>query len=246
MKLLVKHKAPLSLYDSFQQWAKESSILGHDFRRPPRPRTKVVAELQDRFDFASSRFKLTVISYLPDECPTVVHISSFSDGVFSLLTSPKVTNTDTLAFPDPYLPYPSEPQDPTLRSNIISELHHGKFYKATHLQRCTGPIDVLCPVIFYMDGVSTDANGRLGLTPLNFTLEVFSTEARRSAQAWVTLYFHPDDEAEAALHVEKTEALHKVQNLHRGLDAAFAEFRLITEAGGSVGTISTMGVRVTK
>jgi hypothetical protein len=33
---------------------------------------------------------------------------------------------------------------------------------------------VLCPVIFYMDGVATDANGRLGLIPLSMTLGIYS------------------------------------------------------------------------
>jgi hypothetical protein len=86
-------------------------------------------ELEHTFDFQSSRFQPTVISYLPDERPTVVYVSSFADAVHSsLLSNPKVTNEHNLLFPDPDLPYLSEPEDPTLHhSNQVSELHHSNF-----------------------------------------------------------------------------------------------------------------------
>jgi hypothetical protein len=232
LKLLTKHKAPLSLFESVQEWATDSARLGHDFTRNSRRRSTVISELEDRFDFKSSCFQPTIISYLPDERPTLVYISSFADAVYSLLTDTHLTQEANLAFPDPSSPFLHEPADPALRTNVASELHHGQFYKATHKLRCTRPLDVLCPVIFYMDGVHTDAFGRLGLTPMNMSLGIYSAATRTQKEAWVTLYFHPDDEAEAAFHSQKTTAFHKVQNLHRGLDAAFAEFRTITEAGG--------------
>jgi len=50
---------------------------------------------------------------------------------------------------------------------------------------------LLVPLIFYMDGISLDAHGRLSLTPLNMTLGIFSTETRKRPEAWSTIYFHP-------------------------------------------------------
>jgi hypothetical protein len=62
----------------------------------------------------------------------------------------------------------------------------------------------------------------------------FSTNkaARTKKEAWVTICCHPDDNAEASLHKASTTSFQKFQNLHRGLDAAFAEFRDTTSNGG--------------
>jgi hypothetical protein len=210
LQLLDKHKAPLSLYNSITEWAQESARMGHDFRRKSRSRSSVLSELEDRYDFRSAQFQPTIVSYLPDERPTIVYVSSFADAVYSMLSNPELMDEHNLAFPDPFNPFLCEPEDPALRTNEVSELHHGDFYKATHKEVCTGPLDVLCLYICYMDGVSTDAFGRLGLTPLNITLGILNSSTRTKKEAWVTLYFHPDDNAEAAYHVHKTTAFHKV------------------------------------
>ena len=232
LNILTQHKAPMAMFSTIQKWAQESARLGHDHQRTCRTRSHVIQELEDRYDMTSSRFKPTVISYLPDERPTVVYISSFADAVYSLLSDPELTTEDNLSFPDPELPFPRVPNDRRLRTSVVSELHHGAWYKCTHQNVCTEPIDVLCPVIFYMDGVATDANGRLGLIPLSMTLGIYNIATRTRKEAWITIYYHPDDDSEASLHTKETLAIHKVMNLHRGLDAAFAEFRSITEAGG--------------
>jgi hypothetical protein len=107
------HQAPLSLYNSIQQRAKESASLGHDPKRQTRPRSKVLTELEDRFDFQSSRFQPTVISYIPDERPTVIYVSSFTDAVYSLLSNPEVIKEHNLLFPNPLLPYLTFPNQRT-------------------------------------------------------------------------------------------------------------------------------------
>jgi hypothetical protein len=236
LKLLNKHKAPLKLFPAIQQWARESANLQHDFTRPCRTRVRVLSELEERYDMQSSRFTPTIVSYLPDERPTVVYVASFADAVYSLLSDPELMKEDNLSFPDSHNPFlldtPTDPNGPTRRKPDLSQLHHGTWHRATHKARCTGPKDVLCPVIFYIDGVATDTFGRLGLCPLNFTLGIFNAATRTRKEAWVTIYYHPDDAAEASLHQNPTSSFHKCQNLHRGLDAAFAEFREITRQGG--------------
>jgi hypothetical protein len=236
LKLLTKHKAPLQMFPVIQEWARDCARLKHDFSRSVRPRAKVLSELEDRFDMHSSRFTPTIVSYLPDERPTVVYIASFADAVYSLLSDPELMNEENLSFPDPHDPFlfaeAPHPDGRARRKPDLSELHHGSWHNDTQQARCPGPEDVLAPVIFYMDGVATDAFGRLGLTPLNFTLGIFNAATRAKKEAWVTIYYHPDDGAEASLHKNTTTAFHKIQNLHRGLDAAFSEFRQITRLGG--------------
>jgi hypothetical protein len=237
LKLLCQHKAPLGLYPLIHQWARDSLQLNHDFSRSIRPRKAVLSELEDRFDMQSSRFKPTIVSYLPDERPTVVYIASFADAVYSLLSNPELMKEENLSFPaadHPFLrkppAHPANRRSP--RQPDLSELHHGTWHKATSLSRCTGPADVLCGVIGYMDGVATDAFGRLGLCPWNFTLAIFNAATRTRKEAWVTIYYHPDDQAEASLHKKPTTSFDKCQNLHRGLHAMFAEFREISKEGG--------------
>ncbi len=236
LKLLTKHKAPLQMFPVIQEWARDCARLKHDFSRSIRPRAKVLSELEDRFDMQSSRFTPTIVSYLPDERPTVVYVASFADAVYSLLSDPELMNEQNLSFPDPHDPFlfaeAPHPDGRTRRKPDLSELHHGSWHNDTQQARCTGPKDVLVPVIFYMDGVATDTFGRLGLTPLNFTLGIFNAATRVKKEAWVTIYYHPDDGAEASLHKNIMTASDKIQNLHRGLDAAFAEFRQITRLGG--------------
>jgi hypothetical protein len=236
LKLLCQHKAPLRLYPLIHQWARESLQVGHDFSRPIRPRARVLSELEQRFDMQSSRFTPTIVSYLPDERPTVVYIASFADAVYSLLSDPELMKEENLSFPDAHHPFflepPADPNRRAPRKPDLSELHHGTWHKDTSRARCTAPNDVLAGVIGYMDGVATDAFGRLGLCPWNFTLAIFNSATRARKEAWVTIYYHPDDQAEASLHKNPTTSFDKCQNLHRGLHAMFAEFREITKAGG--------------
>ena len=131
LKILNKHKAPLALFSTIQKWAQESARLGHDHNRMPRNREPVIQELEDRFDTRSSRFHPTKVSYLPDERPTLVYVSSFADAVYSLLTDTELTTEENLAFPDPESPFPCLPTDPLLRTTDVSELHHGAWYKNT-------------------------------------------------------------------------------------------------------------------
>eukprot|EP00980_Cylindrotheca_fusiformis_P013598 scaffold3490_cov70-Cylindrotheca_fusiformis.AAC.3 len=90
---------------------------------------------------------------------------------------------------------------------------------------------MLVPIILYIDGVATDDNGRLGVTPLNMTLGIFKSTVRTLKEAWTTLYYHPDNESEAAYHKGKTSPFHKLQNLHRGIEAALEDFKKVSQYG---------------
>lgn len=78
-----------------------------------------------------------------------------------------------------------------------------------------------------MDGISLDARNRLSLTPLNMTLGIFDSATRKRADAWETIYFHPDGEHLSANHVNKAEPIENIINLHTGLRAALESFQKI-------------------
>jgi hypothetical protein len=205
--------------------------------RTVRPRSRALVELEERFDMRDARFTPKIVSCLPDERPTVVYVASFAAAVHSLLSDKDFMKEENLSFPDAKNPFllqtPAEPGRRAQRKPDLSELHHGTWHRATHVARCAGPKDVLAPVIGCMDGVATDAFGRLGLCPFNFTLGIFNAATRTRKEAWMTICYHPDDGAEASLH-NKTPAasFDKCQNLPRGPHVVFAEFREITKNGG--------------
>ena len=65
-----------------------------------------------------------------------------------------------------------------------------------------------------MDGISVDENGTLCLTPFNMTLGIFNTETRRKANAWETIYFHPNSSHENSFQSRNPTALESLQNYH--------------------------------
>ena len=184
LKLLNKHNAPLQLFPAFQEWARDSTKLKHDFSRRVYPRSRVLLELEDRFDMRDARFTPKIIvSYLPDKRANVVYVASFAATVYSLLSGKDLMIEDNLSFPYAdnlfTLKTPAEPGHCPRRKPDLSELHYGTWHRATHIARCTGPNDLLlAPVIGYMDGVATDAFGRLGLCPFNFTLGIINAATR--------------------------------------------------------------------
>ena len=111
--------------------------------------------------------------------------------------------------------------------STISKLHHGGWWKDSWTKAECDPAEneILVPVIFCMDLISLDAKGQLSLTPLNMTLGTFSTATRRLNKAWETIHFHPDASFMKTFAKNTVEPIHSIENLHRGLDAAFASFK---------------------
>jgi hypothetical protein len=183
LKLLLQHKASLQLHPLIHNWARESLQLNHDFSRSIRPRHLVLSELEERFDMQSSRFTTTIVSCLPDERPTVVHVASFADAVCSLLSDPELMKGENLSFPDAHHPFlqipPAHPNRRAPRKPDLSELHHGSWHKATSLARCSGPKDVLAGVIGHMDGMPSVASVFVhGTSPLPFLMQLPAPEKR--------------------------------------------------------------------
>eukprot|EP00536_Pseudo-nitzschia_multiseries_P015967 jgi/Psemu1/44408/gm1.44408_g len=82
----------------------------------------------------------------------------------------------------PSSPVPSQNQgqreEDTTTKPAIDERHNVGGYFLLQ-QICNENDEILVLIIFYMDGISLDAHGRLSLTPLNMTLGIFNTEARK-------------------------------------------------------------------
>eukprot|EP00536_Pseudo-nitzschia_multiseries_P017302 jgi/Psemu1/314277/fgenesh1_kg.1475_\ len=181
------------------------------------------------------KFHPHILNWLPDNKPTQVYVRSFKDAIYSLLSDQQLMIEENLSFPNYSTPL-SPDNNPELNPNsVISELHHGSWWKSSWKEICNPNLqEILVPIIFYMDGISLDAHGRLRLTPLNMTLGIFNVETRSRPEAWTTIYFHPDPEWESTRHSRPATSKEKIQNLHNGLEVAFRSFKAACNEDGGI------------
>ena len=169
---------------------------------------------------------------MPENKKRAIHVRPFLDCVYELLTNQELAGHDgeNISLPHPTDPYKSKPDHPP---TMASELHHGYWWTETMNELCKGNKEILVPIIGYMDGVATDNNGRLPVTPLNITLGIFNTETRRKPEAWTTILLYPDDNSEASIQ-KGTKPFHKLQNLHNSIAVAFRELKELMDDHQSI------------
>eukprot|EP00537_Pseudo-nitzschia_pungens_P007979 CAMPEP_0172379242 /NCGR_PEP_ID=MMETSP1060-20121228/69828_1 /TAXON_ID=37318 /ORGANISM="Pseudo-nitzschia pungens, Strain cf. cingulata" /LENGTH=405 /DNA_ID=CAMNT_0013106979 /DNA_START=256 /DNA_END=1470 /DNA_ORIENTATION=+ len=187
INLMTKHKLPLSTFKSIFQWAKQSqNLLGFDFSTTPiRTRESIFKEIKTNLAVHDSKFHPKITNWLPDNKPTQIFVRSFYDALYSLLTNRELMTDQNLSFPDCNTPLSPQNFPELTEATIISELHHGTWWTESWKQLCApNTSEILVPIIFYMDGISLDAHGRLTLTPLNMTLGIFNVETRKKSDAW--------------------------------------------------------------
>eukprot|EP00536_Pseudo-nitzschia_multiseries_P008767 jgi/Psemu1/21377/gm1.21377_g len=225
MNLMARHKLPLNTFKSIFQWAKKSQMRpGFDFCDAKiRSRKTIFDNLQSNLGLSDMKFHPHILNWLPDNKPTQVYVCSFKDAIYSLLSDQQLMIEENLSFPNYSTPL-SPDNNPELNPHsVISELHHGSWWKSSWKEICNpNSQEILVPIIFYMDGISLDAHGRLTLTPLNMTL------------AWTTIYFHPDPEWESTRHSCPATSKEKIQNLHNGLEVAFRSFKAACNEDGGI------------
>ena len=237
INIMLKEKMSLSSYNKLFQWAQTNqSKKNFDFASVPkaRSRDKILSDIRTCLDLPNTDFQTHILEWLPDKKATQVFVRPFMMALNSLLTNPEIITEDNLSFPSPDSPF--LPSNFSIDDNVeISELHHGDWWIKSWEASCkNGSSEILVPVIFYMDGISLDAHGRLSLTPLNMTLGILNTATRKRPDAWETIYFHPDSEFESSHHSKKTTPIDNIQNLHNGIELALQSFKEICELSEGV------------
>eukprot|EP00980_Cylindrotheca_fusiformis_P022971 scaffold9956_cov114-Cylindrotheca_fusiformis.AAC.1 len=236
VELVRRHRLPLSTVKDFSEWAHNAVQKRQNyFQGKPTTYGQIVSRLHRQLGLESTNeFQPHLINWLPDETPVTVYIRPFLACVFELLDNPRNVGPggQNISLPHPTDPYRSRPD---VESAHVSELHHGKWWSQTWEKLCQPETkEILVPIILYMDGVTTDNNGKLKVTPLNMTLGIFNTSTRRRASAHTVKYYHPDEMAEAAFHQQTTKGVHNVQNLHRGIARAMEDFKELCDNGEPV------------
>jgi hypothetical protein len=118
--------------------------------------------------------------------PVVLHDAEVM--VQSLLKSSLMVEENML-FPDmDNTPWP--PPHPTVET--IADVDTGQVFRSAHGHLCTGPNDVLCLLIMYLDRICIDQHGRCLLEPGYATLGICNVATRNKAEAWRPLGYIPN------------------------------------------------------
>ena len=226
LNVLQKNHLPMNTFQLVMEWAHRQTerhsqrMFGFaDNFASNRTRETIIKDIRNYIPLVEYSFRPHGINWLPDNKLVQVQVRSFQQALFSLLTNPVLVKEENFSFPlrdTPFLPNDFE-YDPTVP---MTELHHGRWWTQSWKSICQAPDKILVPIILYMDGISLDVNSHLNLTPLNMTLGIFDIKTRKKADAWETLYFHPDK----ITSEKKTEGIHNVTNLHNGIKVALQSF----------------------
>eukprot|EP00536_Pseudo-nitzschia_multiseries_P015768 jgi/Psemu1/43789/gm1.43789_g len=234
MNIISNHKLPLSMFNTIFKWAKTSQYRpGFDFATTGiQTRDAISKGIQTKLRMTEPKFYPKIVNWLLDNKPAQIYVRPFTEALYSLLLNAEIMVEENLSFPSIFTPLSLDNNPPMTENTFISELCHGKWWSESWKLICqegNPEPEILVPLIFYMDGISLDAHGRLTLTPLNMTLGIFNVEIRKLPQAWTTIYFHPDNEWESTHHSRKPTATESVQNLHNAIEVALASFEEISE-----------------
>jgi hypothetical protein len=235
--LRIQHTFGLSLaaVKAVKRWAHESTLnRSMIFISKPNTRAKQLKLIQRAMGIKhDDSFQEIAIDWLPEKKKRPIHVRTFRDCLYELLSNEELVgpNGENISLPHPTDPYRSKPD---VVPEFASEMHHGWWWMQTQSELCRRQNnEILVPIIGYMDGVSTDTNDRLPVTPLNITLGIFNTETRRKPEAWTTILLYPDDRSEASVQ-KGTKPIHKIQNLHNSVAVAFRELKEIMDEGISI------------
>ena len=231
LRLQEKHKLSFAAFEDIIAWAKlahnlEKNIFMDNF--PNRNEMLQVYRKMMGLKPDAYMFQETIVQWLPDNKPVIIQRRPFLDCVFELLTKKELLgpNSCNISLPHGTNPYTSQPE---IEPHVISELHHGTWWRKTMDKLCTEPGDILCPLAFEVDETFLDKNGRLTVTPFNIKLRIFNNATNKLEEASTTWFYLPNDEAEAAHHENKTYAHHKIHNLHNALRQCMKDLKYLMD-----------------
>ena len=131
--------------------------------------------------------------------------------------------------------------------DIYNDIHTSDWFKKTYTQvihnnensvegSFVKPKKVLCPIIFFIDGVAVDSYGRMSLEPVSYTLGIFKRIVRNLPIAWRVLGYIPN--TEKAYHIRypsnKTGANLKKKHYQQILHHILQQMSVLQKKGGFI------------
>jgi hypothetical protein len=190
--LLTKANAPLYMYTQILKWVTSSMDAGTNFRSSKFIGKAATLEgLQDvlnkRYCFEGKCFPTSQAVTLPKaQVKFNVIYFNFLEQMYSLLMDNILMQSDNLLFHNDN-PFSSPPkQDPP----ILHDINDGSLYRNAYHKYVKNPsLNLLCGLIFFIDGTHLSINGRQILEHVTMTLSIFKKEVQWHPHAWRTLGF---------------------------------------------------------
>ena len=106
---------------------------------------------------------------------------------------------------------------------------------------------IMCPLIFFIDGVAIDSMGRKSLEPVSFTLGIFNQTTRNRVPAWRVLGYVPNVEKTTTIQYSKMKngsTYWKKHHYHQMLQCIFSQVKNIQSRGGIIYNLPFPGGRL--
>ncbi len=188
-RILKPIAAPLYIFDELTKWCQRHTGAFGENQERVTTRETFIKSLPDRV-YGDS---LTIHNLMKPQTSAIllhsgdnIDISKFSlrGNLFSLLGNEEIMNPENLLL-DVHDPF-SIPED----TGIIDDINTGWWYRETHHEICTGPTDILLPLLLFID--SGKVTEHLSVEPIVFTLGIFNRQLRNLPKAWRTLGYIED------------------------------------------------------
>ena len=245
-KILNKTNSPVYLFDEITEYIKYCyPIMKASNKRSIKSRKKLLEILysiilngsqvskqkkqhkeQYIFDLYPHKTKLRVSQF-----PIDIYVTKFDvrSAIVSLLIDPIVMNKKNLLINDSTYTSPKNNDH-----DSYGDIHTGYWFRNAHSFLCKKDDDLLCPLIFFIDGVSLDSFGRQSLEPVTFTLGIFKRKARNSNIFWRILAYIPNLEKIHNVTYSNAQKKNNLKKIHYQelLTCILKELKSLQKEGG--------------
>lgn len=208
--ILHKTSTPLYLFDHIMKWAKTSTLAHHlDFSKEVPSREKFIPQLIKQFEYnlIAPIYKKVTLPGSQAKVEIVIH--DFSASLYTLLCDEELMNISNLLLDENDIFKP--PEQPTLKTKI-DDIDTGEvWYDAYQYYVKIEKLDILCPIIFFIDKTHTDNNQRLCIEQVRFTLGIFKRNVRNLSRAWRSIGYITDQAHIENLSTDKTAKMQDYQ-----------------------------------
>lgn len=228
LKIMSDGHIPNTYFPDIIQWYEETRLSMLDHHQfvsniPPLPRTKkVILKQLENVLFKTISSHLTLkpthsIINLPSSRTAKISKFDIITSIFTLLTDNELMSYDNLLIGDPSY---TNPDISTVSDNNdnIKDIHNGSAFKMAHEKLCNHEMDILVPIIPFIDGTPIDPYGRNKLEVVMFTLGIFNQSTRNKTKAWRLLGYLPDPCNESSGQDDYNESSNRNNAISKRMD----------------------------
>ena len=219
LHILKSANAPLYLYDSIIKWAKNSAS-NHEinFMLDKIPnRKQVLIDLAKMYNIAGLNPVVKCIQLTGSGQQVNIVCHSFKQCLYSLFSDKNLMHESNLLITkdDPY-----SKNKFNQKMYVIDDIDTGTVYKqAYNAYIKPDTLEVLLPIIFFIDKTHIDTHGRWCLEQIRFTLGIFNRSTRNLAKAWRTIGYIPDKQ-----NIKTVNAIQGYIDYHQMIKVILEEF----------------------